>query len=746
MLDRLSGYFVVLLAAWVVCLTQSAAGESRGPVEDAPFVQEYRDPFLTGTAEENDVRAIAVDSEQRVWIASGAGVRVRRNDAWTAPEGAALDGPAFDLATAEDGTIWVAAFDGLYRIDAGSLTRVEGIDEPLAAVAAQGKRVVAAGPGGVWQREGQAWQPLPIQCATSIRTMLLRGDDLWVGTGIGLYRYHHGDTERFYRADQLLSADVSSLAVAADGRLWIGSSGGIDVYEGEQRVASYTGSEGLPCTRVHALAIDAQGRIWAGTDLGAARFDGQQWSLRHSHRWVPSDLVRAIAFADGGTYLATDGGVSVLRERRMTLAEKADFYQQLVRARHVREPGLVERCDMREPGNLETYYAVDTDNDGLFTGLYVASEAYRYAVTGDPAAARNAREGYRAMEFLQTVTDTPGFFARTVIPADWTEMADRNRTHTPREIAEERIDDPRWKQVEVRWRKSSDGKWLWKGDTSSDETTGHYFAYAVYYDLVADEEEKERVRQHVARITDYIIDGGYVLRDIDGRATRWGVWAPEKLNGDPNWRLDRGVNSLEILSFLKTAYHMTSDSKYEEAARDLIEQHRYGENVAAPQQVDPASFTYIDSQLLALAYSGLMTYELDPRRRAIYLPGVQQWFEPVREDHSPLYSFVYASAAGQPVDVEQCVAFLRKLPLDMIDWSVDNTRREDVELVRRPSIEPWQTDRLLPSDERRVNKWDGNPYTAHGGTGGRSENSSVYWLLPYWMGRYLGLISAPAAS
>ena len=105
---------------------------------------------------------------------------------------------------------------------------------------------------------------------------------------------------------------------------------------------------------------------------------------------------------------------------------------------------------------------------------------------------------------------------------------------------------------------------------------------------------------------------------------------------------------------------------------------------------------------------------------------------------------MFTSATGQPVDVEQNVAFLRRLPLDMIDWSVDNTRREDVRLVRRPSIEQIQTERLLPPDERRINKWDGNPYTAHGGTGGRSENSSVYWLLPYWMGRYLGLISAPA--
>jgi hypothetical protein len=76
----------------------------------------------------------------------------------------------------------------------------------------------------------------------------------------------------------------------------------------------------------------------------------------------------------------------------------------------------------------------------------------------------------------------------------------------------------------------------------------------------------------------------------------------------------------------------------------------------------------------------------------------------------------------------------------MIDWTVDNRWREDVRLVHLPVIEHFQTDRLLPPNERRLNKWDGNPYDASGGSGGTSESSSVHWLLPYWMGRYYGII------
>ena len=42
-------------------------------------------------------------------------------------------------------------------------------------------------------------------------------------------------------------------------------------------------------------------------------------------------------------------------------------------------------------------------------------------------------------------------------------------------------------------------------------------------------------------------------------------------------------------------------------------------------------------------------------------------------------------------------------------------------------------------------KWNGNPYQPDGGTPeGRSEEDGGAWLLPYWMGRYYGMIAAPA--
>jgi hypothetical protein len=96
--------------------------------------------------------------------------------------------------------------------------------------------------------------------------------------------------------------------------------------------------------------------------------------------------------------------------------------------------------------------------------------------------------------------------------------------------------------------------------------------------------------------------------------------------------------------------------------------------------------------------------------------------------------------------MEDSLMFLRDAPLDLVRWTVDNTRREDLKRVRAPELETWQTDRLPPPSERGVMRWDDNPWRAVQGDGGQTESDGVFWLLPYWMGRYYGYILPPVQS
>ena len=733
-----------VLAAVVVLSTGDQRDLSaREPIADVPFVQEYRDPFIqTGKPKENDVRGVAVDKQGRVWAATAAGLRLIHGDASTTGEN--IDGPAYDVTVDPDGIVWVGAWNGLYQLSGKRLTREAGLEGPVTVVLSSGNRLLAANTTGVFERFDKKWKLIPGPWATNILDLAIADGDLYVAAWSGLYQKRGERIDWLSKPSQTLSRNMRALAVAPDGRLWIGSRGGIDIYNKGRRERSLTHKDGLPSRDIRSLAFDGTGRLWIGTALGAVRYNGKSWSLRHGPRWLPNDEVRDVAFSpDGTAWVATRNGISPIRKREMTLASKAKFFDQLVRDRHVRAPGLVERCRLPVPGDISKFEPMDTDNDGLFTGLYLATESYRYAVTGAADAKANATEAYRAMEFLQTVTDTPGFVARTVIPVDWRSMADANRTYTEQEVADHRSRESRWKNVEKRWRKSADGKWQWKGDTSSDETSGHYFSYAVYYDLVADEQEKQRVAKHVKRITDYIIDGGYVFRDIDGKATRWGVWSPEKLNDDPNWWLERGGNSVEILAYLTITRHMTGDQKYDREIETLLTKHHYAKNILTPMQPGTDYFTYIGYQLQALCYPALLTYEKNPQRRALYLKSMQNWFAPVRKDGSPLYGFVFASLAKGNFRQQQCAELLRDIPLDMVQYTINNSQREDVKIVGRPAESRRQTNRLLPASERSVFRWDRNVYEADRGSSGHWESSSVYWLLPYWMGRHHGLIAAP---
>src|SRR5207253_7681689 len=127
----------------------------------------------------------------------------------------------------------------------------------------------------------------------------------------------------------------------------------------------------------------------------------------------------------------------------------------------------------------------------------------------------------------------------------------------------------------IWFRSPVDPKVWCKGDTSSDEMDGHYFAWYVYHDLVADADEKQKIAAVVRRATDHILEHSYTLVGHTGRKTRWGIWTPEILNHEPLYADMRPLNSLEMLAFLKVAEHITGDQKYARAADELILKHHY---------------------------------------------------------------------------------------------------------------------------------------------------------------------------
>jgi hypothetical protein len=732
----------IFFSLLIICSATIAA------IPDLSFTQEYHIPYAIGELPEaNDVREVLVDDDQNIWAATKAGLfKLKRGESdWQKVYPASQNHSFYSLTKDENGNVLAGGWNGVFICKNNSVEKIDGINEPISAMACNGNKVLALGPKGQWYiKNGQA-EKTKFYCSANVQNITPSDmGGFWISTSVGLF-HHGGGKELFYQnAADLLSAYIVDAAYTKCGQLWIGSLGGITVYEDGFRTKTYHPKDGIPSAEVTCVASSPNGVMWVGTTKGATRFNGESWSVRHSRRWLLSDDVRDIKFDKEGTaWIATANGISAIKKRKMTLDSKSNYFQRILEARHTREPGLTEKCLFTIPGDTTTWGPRDDDNDGEYTGMYLAMESYRYAVTKSPKALTNAKKAFRGLRFLQEITETDGFFARTVIPSTWTRMFDPNKEYTEEQWADRLVHNARDKYVPELWRPSSDGKWLWKGDTSSDEMTGHMYGYLHYFDFAADENEKKEIAKHVCKIVDYLIKHNYNFVDIDGRHTKWGVWSPDQLMGDPDWSPERYINSVEILSYLKLAYHVSGKKKYQQEYEKLLYEHNYVENITKAKHYNPAFRTHIDDELLAITYPCLLHHENDPELKALYRESVENWYRGLRQDQNAYFNFLYSAMLGKKMDLMVSVESLKDASIDLVQWRIDNTQREDLDLVRFPELEAWQTSRLVPPSERCMMRLDKNPWLAVQGDGGYSESDGVWYLLPYWMGRYYGYIESP---
>jgi hypothetical protein len=742
---------IVALAA-VACVGLPAVIAQPPPaIPDAPFAQEFHEAFPLSSAAENDVRALTFDEQGRLWAATGDGVRFLDDGRWKTPPGGRELGSSYAVYGDESGSVWVGAWNGLYRASPEQVQATEIHGAPISAISSARQPgttvdiLFAAGPDGIWKGGGANWTKVDGAWHRAIRT-ILPGDDgrLWIGTASGLYLadlHNPHETTRLSRPDRVLSSNIQALVRLNGGAIAVASTGGLDFYLGGRRLRPLSAPEGVPCRNARAVAEDASGRLWVATALGVARFDRGGWALRHSRRWLASDDVRHVTIGpDGTAWAATSAGVDAIRSRPMTLAEKADYFLQMLRARHIRPPGLVGPAVLAGPGDVSRSFIEDDDNDGEHTGMYCAMESMRYAVTRNPEARENAKAAFHALVALQRATGTPHFIARSVLPAGTAPRHETDRAYSAQEIADARRTDPRGKIIERRWLPTEDGKWLWKRDASSDEVDGHMFGYATYYDLAADDGERRLVADQVDRIVGGIVDHGYTLQDIDGKPTQWGNWSPASLNGDPTWHEERPGNSVEMIAYLGTAYHITGNEKYRDAARYLIDKHGYAKNMLDTSFDTPSERTHIEDELLTMVYANLLTHPVFASLKPVGELSMQRWHRSAERDGIPFYDFVYNRFSGRRMPLDRAVETLRDWPLDMVEWTVDNSRREDVRRDLTPGLDDGRLTRILPRSEMGICMWDQEPYKAVIGNDGRREDKPTDWLLAYWMGRYYGLL------
>src|SRR5262249_14037460 len=136
----------------------------------------------------------------------------------------------------------------------------------------------------------------------------------------------------------------------------------------------------------------------------------------------------------------------------------------------------------------------------IWTGHYLASESFRYRVTGSPEALENVR---RAVAGIRALNDSTGtiLMARCLIPVD--------SIYAPGIIAEE--------GGHGIYRNFLNGReYYWIGATSRDQYSGAFFGLGVAYDMVESVEIRSEIRLLVTRMLDFLIAHGWSVVMPDG--------------------------------------------------------------------------------------------------------------------------------------------------------------------------------------------------------------------------------------
>jgi hypothetical protein len=315
-----------------------------------------------------------------------------------------------------------------------------------------------------------------------------------------------------------------------------------------------------------------------------------------------------------------------------------------------------------------------------------------------------------------------------------------------------------YKYDDKPWRRSRDPEWDWKSTTSSDEAIGHIFAFAVMVELLDDQKDLQtRAVTMIDSLMQHTIDNNYYLVDWNGEPTLWGKWNPEYVNARPVGVGDRKINSSNYIAMLQTAYHFTKKEIYKEKAFELMTKHGYYENLMFPMsQVRKAddsaddwskmlseSWNHSDDEMYFLGYWGLYRYAFNDTLKTKFKEAIIDHWEIERPEKEGAWNIFTALTGTDNFDLKEAIWYLQEYPLDLIHWKVTNSHRKDIELME-PNFRKQSTKEVLPASELPVSRHNANRFNLDGGDDGGSEYSAGdIWLLPYWMGRYLGVISAP---
>lgn len=418
------------------------------------------------------------------------------------------------------------------------------------------------------------------------------------------------------------------------------------------------------------------------------------------------------------------------------LAERARRYQAIYQERHYRF-GL--SFGARTPDDPGGNLRLSTCGDAAFqSGQCTQAMALRYAVLRTPEALSLIRDQLAGWRFFQRLTGVPGLIGRCFMRDDWP--------------AEDGLWDNLGSDPDLHQGEGEFAGWRWKGDTSRDQVSGAVNGVAMAYDLVDDEAARADARDFLVGLADHVWEHGLKIVDPDGQVTKYGDMDGETLEGMP---VKNGMNAVCLLAWLKAAHHASGEPRFQSRYRELALDRDYVGIMRDHQWVYMGyGTTWYNVYLVYQNWFHLMRLEDEPGLREQYKQifrdtmwlNVKDTLTPNRKaiaEANPVKTFWYLWSTGER-DAERTYEALRQIEVfpdpPLRDRRVTNSADPSIE--KNPD-QPEESLYPLPSNRRIPDMviWHRNPFLLDGGEDSGEERTGCDYLLPYWLGRYLGIIS-----
>jgi hypothetical protein len=346
-----------------------------------------------------------------------------------------------------------------------------------------------------------------------------------------------------------------------------------------------------------------------------------------------------------------------------------------------------------------------TGDSAIWTGHYLAAEAFRYRVTRDPDALANAAAVVAGLRRLVDITGDD-VLARVAIPADSPYSADIRRDEGGHGFFDGRLNGL---------------DHFWVGNTTRDQYSGVMFGLGAGLEMLKDTPLAGEIKDLATRLVSYLVDHFWTVRMPGGKISTIFHQRPDQQLAF--LQIARRANPDKFNSRYKSLAARVSALTVVPIAYDLLDDHN----------------SYFKFNLNTVNLYSLLRHESE---RSVFRPCYMKAYNTLRrttDDH-------------------------RNAHFNMIDRAIKgpNARRDKetleylAEWLERPRLDPWVDLRgqyeacgedracsVIPIPQRPTTDflWQRSPFLLFGGGAGIVEGPGIDFILPYWMARFFGILN-----